>query len=107
MPEPPGARYRVVYSEFQRRAVRALGERAAGRGILGAYLDALRTMDLRLATDTARWGDPQNNLYHLGLTLFHRVEGPLCVLYAVDEQRRLVYLRSIMPMPNLGLEGPE
>jgi hypothetical protein len=103
MAEQTGGPYSVVYSGLQRQAVRAYGERAAQRGILAAYLDAIRSMHDHLTTDPLDWGDPQNRLRHMGLLLCQRIHRMLLVHYAVDEQRRIVYLRSIRPMPNRGL----
>jgi hypothetical protein len=104
MAKRSGPLYKVVYAENQRRAVRLYGTRAARRGILGAYLDAIRAMHEHLTVDPVAWGDPQNRLRHLGLLLCHRIEGPLRIHYAVDKTRRIVYLRTIQPMPGQGLD---
>ncbi len=104
MAEHSGGLYKVVYSGKQRRAIRAYGERAGRRGILGVYLEAIRTMHDHLTTDPLSWGDPHNRLPHLGLVLYQRIHGLLLVRYAVDETRRTVYLREIRPMRSRGLE---
>ena len=96
--------YHVVYSERQRSIIRALAARAVRRGLHKAYLEAIRDMEHHLRTDPLDWGDPQNRLANLQLLIYHRVQGPLHVHYAVDEQRRIVYLQKIKPMPNQGLD---
>lgn len=104
MSDTPGRPYQVVYSEQQQSLVRTLGQRAGRRGLLNAYLDAIKLMRHHLAVDPLSWGDPHNRLRHLGLILYQRIQGPLRLYYAVDEQRRIVYLRTIKPMPHLGLD---
>jgi hypothetical protein len=77
---------------------------AAKRGLSAAYLTAVRSMHYHMMTDPLVWGDPQNWLRHLRLTLYHGTYDPLHVFYAVDEQRRIVYVREIKPLPGCGLD---
>ena len=104
MPETPGPPYRLVYPEKQRRLIRDYGLRAARRGIGPAYLAAIRSIDSHLKTDPITWGDPQNTLSEMGLTLFHGMQSPMHVFYAVDERRRIVYVQSVKPLPHRGLD---
>ena len=96
--------YKVVYSEYQIRMIRELGETAADRGLGDAYVEAVKFIHNRMSTDPLVWGDPQNWLRHLRLTLYHGTYDPLHVFYAVDEQRRIVYVREIKPLPGRGLD---
>jgi hypothetical protein len=57
-----------------------------------------------MATDPLVWGDPHNVLPHLRLRLFHGIHAPLHAFYAVDEERRIVYVRQIKPLPHQGLD---
>jgi len=37
--------------------------------------------------------------------VYQRVEGPLFMTYAVDEIRKIVYVRTVVPFPGGGLEA--
>jgi hypothetical protein len=104
MPDPADPLYEVVYSEYQLNVIRALGKLAAERGLRTAYLTAVRSMHYHMETDPLVWGDPQNRLQYLQLTLYHGTHDPLQVFYAVDEQRRIVYVREVKPFPGRGLD---
>ena len=81
------------------------GLRAVRNGLLDRLTAALRELDTRLRTDPVAWGDPLYPYPNLRLLLYQRVVGPIYVLYAVDEMRRIVYLRQILPFPLGGLES--
>jgi hypothetical protein len=104
MSDPAGSLYKVVYSDYQIRMVRELGKKAAKRGLNNAYLRAIKFIHRRMRTDPLVWGDPQNRLRHLRLLLCHGTRAPLQVFFAVDEQRRIVYVREIKPLPGRGLD---
>lgn len=86
-------------------AIRSLFPRAIRNGLTVQLLDALAQMSYHLATDPAAWGDPQFRLKAFNLTVYHRVEGPLMIAYAVDEPRKIVYLKTVRPFPGGGLEA--
>ena len=86
-------------------AIRSLFPRAIRNGLTAQLLDALAQTSYHLATDPAAWGDPQFRLKALNLTVYHRVEGPLFIAYAVDEVRKIVYVKSVLPFPGDGLEA--
>jgi hypothetical protein len=104
MPPPSDRPYEIVFLGRQGALLRAYAERAAGRGLLKAYVSAIKSIQHRLATAPLEWGDPQNKLHELRLLLFHGMQSPLHVLYAVDKRRRIVYVQKIMPIPNRGLD---
>lgn len=104
MPDHSAGPYKFVYPEQQRHMIRVYGARAARRGIGPAYLAALKSVDHHLTTDPLAWGDPQNRLRHLRLLLCHGMREPLHAYYAADEQRRIVYVREIKPLPDQGLD---
>ncbi len=104
MAKPSGSRYRVVYSERHRQAIHAGGIKAAQLGLGSAYLAAIKSIDHRLKTDPLGWGDPQNRLRHLRLTVYHGMRTPLHAYYAVDEKRRIVYVQEISPLPDQGMD---
>jgi hypothetical protein len=86
-------------------AIRVLFLRAIRNGLTAQLMDALAQMNHHLSTDPAAWGDPQFHLKALKLTTYHRVEGPISIAYAVDDARKIVYLKSILPFPGGGLEA--
>ena len=107
MSDAPDAPYRIVFSGVQTARARALGDTAAGRGLLPDFLAALRLALERLAADPLEWGDPYADLRFLGLQLHHRSCPPLNVFYAVDPLRRIVYIKDIDPLPGGGLDAAE
>jgi hypothetical protein len=56
-----------------------------------------------LANSPLDWGDPLSDYRHLNLRLYRGSYGWLIVNYAVDEARRVVYIRSIQPYPGSAL----
>jgi hypothetical protein len=84
--------------------LRAYGAQAATRGFLDSYVAAVKIIEHRLTMDPLEWGDPQNRLRNLQLLLFHGIQSPLHVYYAVDEARRIVYVQEIKPLPGRGLD---
>jgi hypothetical protein len=74
-------------------------------GIQREYLAALRAIERHLATDPVGWGDPDFVLRQAGLRMCHGTEPPLLVYYAVDELRRIVYVKEFRPLPESGLQG--
>lgn len=56
----------------------------------------------RLSKSPSDWGDPLYRLPHLQLMLYRGTHTPLNVIYALDEQRKLVYLTEVWPMPGQG-----
>ena len=64
---------------------------------------ALRTIDGELRNDPIAFGDPSYQLRHLGLLKCMGSVQPLYVYYAVDEQRRIVYVTEFRPAPGSAL----
>ncbi len=101
------ALYQLVTSAEQHMQMRMWAERAAERGRLASYLAALKMIFQQLRETPSAWGDPCNRLVYLGLQVYHRVYAPLYVSYAVDEEKRIVYLKTLTPLPRSGLETEE
>jgi hypothetical protein len=104
MAEDPGTVYRVCFAKKDIEQLSAWAEKAERLGIKKEYTDALKTIQEKLATEPLTWGDPQYQLRYLGLLLHHRVHWFLHIAYAVDEARRLVYVKECRPMPGHALE---
>jgi hypothetical protein len=80
----------------------ALEEQAIQSGIEEEFSSALKWIHQRLSKSPLKWGDPLYRLRHLELDLYRGTHTPLNVVYAVDEQRKLVYLTQVWPMPGHG-----
>jgi hypothetical protein len=89
-----GAVYRIACPSPILAQLRAWGAAAIDRGEGAAYTDALKFINHRLTTDPASWGDPLYPLRKAGLTMYRGLRKPLQVHYAVDETRRLVFVKA-------------
>jgi hypothetical protein len=99
--------FRVVWRGLARERVRSLGERARACGVTESFCAAVRLAERRLATDPLNWGDPEARLRVMGLDKCHAVTAPLIFYFAVDEERRLVYVNDVKPTPGHPLADEE
>ena len=97
MAESPESPYRVIYSGRIRQRVRTLGAEALRLGVGQEFVDALKVVTQKLASEPVEWGDPQYHLHVMGLLNCHRLYSIFHISYAVDEERRIVYLKGIEP----------
>ena len=103
-PNGSSGRYRVIYSEYVRTALKDLLKRAKAKGVADAVLSALKKIDAELHTHPSVFGEPTYDLHEMHLQARTAVVTPLAVYYAVDEERRLVYiLVPIRPLSESGL----
>src|SRR5262245_41191670 len=101
----PAPRFRVDQAQVVLAQIRVLAFRATRKGLLQQLVTALRDTNGHLEADPTAWGDPLFHYTSLGLPLFQRAVSPLLVLYAVDEPRKIVYVKSVLPFPGGGLES--
>lgn len=94
--------YQVDYAGQFLRQLENLINQAVRLGTLADLETAMKTIHQRLRTAPSDWGDPLYRLRHLDLMLYRGTHSPLNVHYAVDEQRKLVYLTQVWPMPGHG-----
>jgi hypothetical protein len=108
MPDGPPGTYQVVYFPDLLKQLKQWAQRAVDLGLADQFRAALKSAQDRLQSDPMTWGDPLYRLRHLGLVVHHRVEPLFHVLYAVDENRRVVYVKNIKPRPGhpLGEQEP-
>ncbi len=99
MPDPQGTSFKLCWSEKNRARVRALGKKAVQNGIRDEFLEALKHILGKLATEPLSWGDPNYRLHAAGLVVCHGIYSILQVYYGVDTQRRLIYIKDIEPLP--------
>src|SRR5262245_7162605 len=84
--------YRVIYSDMVRGSLRGLGERARQRQMGAEFVASLQTIEGRLRVDPVTVGEPYQFLRHLRLSV-RLVGTPFFYFrFAVDEERRLVYV---------------
>lgn len=100
MPDVPGPDFNVVFSTQNRERLRAWAKEAIRLGQGGQFLESLGRLIHNLAATPQTWGDPLYRLKHLGLVMYHRVFEFFYVSYAVDEQRRIVYVKEIKVQPD-------
>ena len=93
-PENPQT-YRLSYSGVVVAQIAAILEAAQVRGILGIVGDALRRMEEILATEPLGFGEAQFRLP--GMRVLERVGviHPICINYAVSEDRPIVFIKRI------------
>ncbi len=96
--------YQFAPTEEQLKQLRSWAERATARGRKAEFLTTLKTIYQKLTTEPLIWGDPSYGLNQLGLQVYHRVCSPLHVAYAVDEARRIVYIKKFTLLSGSGLE---
>jgi predicted exporter len=104
--EPPDP-YRVVFSEATRRQLLELQQRAVARGRGEQLLSAAKVVVTRLQSDPLEFGELRKELRALRLQERVAVVRPLVVIYAVDAQRRLVYVTAFRALAGTDVEeGP-
>jgi len=105
--DPPDP-YRVVFSEATRQQLLELLRRAVARGRGEQVLSAAKVVVARLQSDPLEFGEPRRELRALRLQERVAVVRPLGVIYAVDENRRLVYITAFRGLAGAEVEeGPE
>ncbi len=98
MAAPPDPSFRLVYFPAMLEQLKRLRQLAVERGRADEFRTSLEVIVASLTADPGAWGEPLYRLRHLGLTVYHNVTRGLLVRYAVDEQRRIVYVRGIEPL---------
>lgn len=84
--------FRVVYSERCREQFRQLLSRARARGRAAEVAQLVRDVNRRLEWIPLDFGEPTHDLVYLGIREYVGTVPPLVVTYAVDEDRRIVYV---------------
>jgi hypothetical protein len=84
--------YRVIYSGMVRGTLRGLGERARQREIGAEFVASLQTIETRPSANPLTVGEPLQFLPHLRLSVQLVGISFFYFRFAVDEERRLVYV---------------
>lgn len=98
MAEIPDGTYRIVYSQLVAARLKAFADRATRAGFGQELATALKTIIQSLTDNPLAWGDPNYRLRVLDLLICHGIHSFLHVRYAVDEERKIVYIMEIEPL---------
>jgi hypothetical protein len=97
--------YKVDFAQVVRNQIRLLAFRATRKGLLDRLTAALREMQRHLEVDPIVWGDPMYLYPVFGWLLYQRAVSPVHVAFGVDDVRKIVYVKSVLPFPGGGLES--
>lgn len=96
MPPSSGAPYRIVYSGKNVAQFRGYYRMAEKLNLQNHVLRIYARIIDRLENDPAGWGEPAGYLEFLQLQMYAAVTPLFRIEYAVDEARRLVYIKNII-----------
>ena len=99
--------YKVELMQPAREAIREGSRQAARLGIKRDFARTLKLILQDLSTRPLTWGDPTGELRAAQLQLFQRLVERMLVIYAVHEERRIVFLRDCRPVLGHPLESPD
>ncbi len=85
-----------------------MADKAMDRGVDREFAASLQRIHEKLANEPLTWGEIRFHLRHLGLAMCHAPTEMFYVRYGVDEARKLVLIRDILPWSryNFLMEGP-
>jgi len=96
MTSPNGShQYRLILSNRQVQRIYELHDQALQRGLGDAFIAALKRIDKHLRANPVAFGDPRYRLPALKMTVYCRAIHPVIVDYGVNEEKRMVFMRSI------------
>jgi hypothetical protein len=90
--------YKVANYTGVNEQITALVERAAAAGIRHIVIAALKEMAMHLQTHPLHWGDPEFGSNLPGVVC-HAVLDPIIVRYMVIEEKQVVIVRQVKPLP--------
>jgi hypothetical protein len=90
--------YQIISSGKQRDEFKELCEQARLEGRLATAAQSAKKLMTRLQADPNSVGEVLFHLKHWRLPVRHIVQAPWSVHFAIDEERRLVYLKDISLM---------
>jgi hypothetical protein len=107
MSNAPGDRFRIDQSQQVLDDLKGIVALARMLGRVADVTNDLRRITEYLETHPLAWGDPTHQFRQLGLVVCRGLGQRLVVEYAVDEQRRIVYLRRFHARPSCVLDVGE
>jgi hypothetical protein len=104
MASDAGQRYTIQQPTAVIRAIHELGKKAARAGITKKFVEALKTIMAKLATEPLTWGEPRYHPKKKGSVVCQAVCKPLSIHYVVFEVERAVVILTIVGFPGTPLE---
>jgi hypothetical protein len=95
--------FHVSYPETVQNSVKELAERAVEQGYGERVATALRYIDARLKQDPRSFVEPKFRYKDLQLVMHVAVHPPLVVHFTVHETLPVVFVKSLHPLPGVGL----
>jgi hypothetical protein len=92
-----------AYTHALMAKLQAWGQLANQLGLGSDFRESLKEMDARLQTEPESWGDPQRDMRHMHLTVYHRYGPILIVKYAVHIDGSPVFVLDVQPTPDTPL----
>lgn len=99
--------FQLVISGLVMEQLRECSQQADEAGLRDQYRETLLDAHNALRTRPLEWGDPQFSFHALGLVVCQRYLRGFHVGYAVDAERRIVYLREIRLIRRPEPDSPE
>jgi hypothetical protein len=106
MADSSGGLYRIACPSPVLAQLRTWGSAAFSRGEGAKFLDTLKFINHKLTTDPTNWGDPLYPLRKVESVMRQGMQPPLQVHYAVDEVRRVVFVKAFALVFGFGEQGP-
>lgn len=91
--------YQLALSQDLIQRIRSWATRAAKLNLVDQLVATLQAIHQTLTTEPLIWGDPQFHYQHLDLRVYRGIQDMLYVYYAVDEKRRIVYVKDLILRP--------
>jgi len=104
MAENEPGQFRVICAGKELDYLKILAEKAVRLGIGDSFLAELKAVEGRLSHEPLTWGDPLYPLRQLGLFMYRGLGSIFFVHYAVDSEKRLVYVKEFKIRPGHALE---
>jgi len=89
----------VLLTDLGQEELRAAHAQKAAEGRGDLVLSAIATLEARLGANLLNPDERLFDAAESGLPVVHAFVAPLLVQYAVDEQRRIVYLHRVRVVP--------
>ena len=99
MNAPNGRVYRVVLSEQVQAKLKELHRRAKDKGYGTQVSSAVKSIVAALRAEPLQFGEPRFTLHHLSLEVRVGTIAPLVVIYGVQRERGIVFVRDFLSVP--------
>jgi hypothetical protein len=99
MSAPNGSPFKVVMSGQVRQGLKAFHARAKQKGQGTSVLSAVKRIVSILGREPFAFGEPRFTLAELNLEVRVGAVPPVLVIYGVHKDRRIVFLRDLLPLP--------